>query len=100
MGPPWLLSPNSIVPTSGFEGCGSGGFVLEATHNLRWCPCGQQLVLQAPAALEGAWGDVHLLADLGGRPASVLLLDGPDTGLLGWCLFATLGVFLAIWVLL
>ena len=25
--------------------------------------------------LQGAWGDVHILADLGGRPASVLLLD-------------------------
>jgi hypothetical protein len=43
---------------------------------------GCQQVQLVPPTLQGAGGDVHLLADLGGRPASVLLLDGPDPGLL------------------
>jgi len=44
-----------------------------------------------PPALQGAGCDVHLLADLGGRPASVLLLDGPDPGLLGVVLMCHVG---------
>ena len=52
---------------------------------------GRQQVQLVPPTLQGAWGDVHLLADLGGRPASVLLLDGPDPGLLGVVLVAHYG---------
>ena len=35
-----------------------------------------------PPALERGWSDVHLLANLGGRAASVVLLDGSYPGLL------------------
>jgi hypothetical protein len=53
-----------------------------------------------PPTLERGGADVHLLADLGGRPASVVLLDGPDTGLLRVVFVSHLGgvlVFLG-WV--
>jgi hypothetical protein len=52
--------------------------LLPHLHSVR----GRQQVQLVPPSLKGAWGDVHVLADVGGRPASVLLLDGPDPGLL------------------
>ena len=42
----------------------------------------RQQVQLVPPALERGGADVHLLADLGGRTASVVLLDGPYPGLL------------------
>jgi hypothetical protein len=41
-----------------------------------------QQVQLVPPALERGGADVHLLANLGGRAASVVLLDGPYPGLL------------------
>jgi len=52
--------------------------LLPYLHSVR----GRQQVQLVPPSLKGAWGNVHVLADVGGRPASVLLLDGPDPGLL------------------
>jgi len=51
--------------------------LLPHLHSVR----GRQQVQLVPPALERGGGDVHVLADVGGRPASVLLLDGPDPGL-------------------
>ena len=42
----------------------------------------RQQVQLVPPTLERGGSDVHLLADLGGRTASVVLLDGPYPGLL------------------
>jgi len=52
----------------------------------------------ATPALEGARGDVHVLADVEGRTASVVLLDGPDPGLLRVVLVCHVGVFWCFWV--
>ena len=61
--------------------------LLPHLHRVR----GRQQVQLVPPSLQGAGGDVHVLADLGGRPASVLLLDGPDPGLLGVVLVCHVG---------
>ena len=61
---------------------------------------GCQQVQLVPPTLQGAGGDVHLLADLGGRAASIVLLDGPYPGLLRVVFVSHLGgvlVFLG-WV--
>lgn len=53
-----------------------------------------------PPTLDRGGADVHLLADLGGRTASVVLLDGPYPGLLRVVFVSHLGgilVFLG-WV--
>ena len=42
----------------------------------------RQQVQLIPPALERGGADIHLLANLGGRTASVVLLDGPYPGLL------------------
>ena len=42
----------------------------------------RQQVQLIPPTLERGGADVHLLADFGGRTASVVLLDGPYLGLL------------------
>jgi len=70
--------------------------LLPHLHRVR----GGQQVQLVPPALQGAGGDVHVLADVGGRPASVLLLDGPYPGLLGMVFLSHYGgvlVFLG-WV--
>jgi len=61
--------------------------LLPHLHRVR----GRQQVQLVPPSLQGAGGDVHVLADVGGRPASVLLLDGPDPGLLGVVLVCHVG---------
>ena len=48
----------------------------------------RQQVQMVPPALERGGADIHLLADLGGRKASVVLLDGPNPGLL-WVVFVS-----------
>jgi len=62
--------------------------LLPHLHRVR----GRQQVRLAPPALQGAGGDVHVLADIEGRPASVLLLEAR--------ILASLGLFLVILVLL
>ncbi len=60
----------------------------------------RQQVQLVPPTLELGGADVHLLADLGGRAASVVLLDGPYPGLLRVVFVSHLGgvlVFLG-WV--
>lgn len=56
-----------------------------------------QQVQLVPPALERGGADVHLLADLGGRPASVVLLDGPYPGLLRVVFVSHLGGVLVFW---